>query len=238
MSLVWTIIRKTFSDIWSESFLLILFNVIWVLGSAPGLLLLAYGAITRAVLLLLIGFITIIPWPFLTFSLFHMAYEVGEGKAIGFRRFFVLGRQVWRQAYLWGGMNLVVIPILVANISFYSNPDAPWGGNTIGTVVSSFFISIAIFWMVLQEFALTVYPRLEKPGIRNTLSFAAQIILRWPIPALSATFISLCFCLISFFIPILPILITFSFIAVLANRAMAEILAEDSRRKGDKPAGT
>lgn len=230
MSLLWTITRKTFSDIWGESFLLILFNVLWVAGSAPGFLLIAYGAISRTLIFLFAGIMVLFPWPFLTFSLFRMAYEVGEGRAIGFRMFFTEGRKNIRQAYIWSAVNLIIMPILLTNITFYSNPASPVGGTTIGTVISSLFMSITMFWLIVQLFVLTMYPRLEEPGVRIALRQAVQIIGRWPVPVLFVAILAMSLVIVSIFFPILPLLITFSFIAVLANRATAEILQEEERR--------
>ncbi len=234
MSLLWSIIRKTFSDLWSESFLLILFNILWVVGSAPGLLILGYGALSRTLLLIVMGLIALILWPFMTFSLFYVTHEIVEGKAIGFRAFFSEGRRVWRKAYVWGGVNLIVIAVLVANISFYSNPDAPLGDSTIGDVVSSLFMSITIFWLVLQLFVLTMYPRLENPGIRNSFRYTGRLILRWPVPFLLSFLLAVALCLASFFVPILPLLITFSLIALLANRTTAEVLIADAKRSNEE----
>jgi hypothetical protein len=234
MSLLWTIIRKTISDIWSESFLFILFNVLWVAGSAPGFLLIAYGAISRTLFFTSAGILALFPWPFLTFSLFRMAYEVGEGRAIGFRIFFTEGRSNLRQAYVWATVNLVIMPILVTNISFYSNPDSPLGGTTIGTVISSLFMSVTMFWLIVQLFVLTMYPRLERQGVRVALREAVQIMGRWPVPVLFVAILAMSFGLVSIFVPILPLLITFSFIAVMANRATAEILQEEERRRSVK----
>jgi hypothetical protein len=91
-------------------------------------------------------------------------------------------------------------------------------------------MSITIFWLVLQLFVLTIYPRLEAPGIRKTLVFAAKLILRWPVPTLFVAFVGMGFGLVSLFVPILPILITFSLIAILANRTTTEILTEEGKR--------
>jgi uncharacterized membrane protein YesL len=230
MSLLWTIMRKTFSDIWSESFLFILFNVLWVGGSAPGFLLIAYGAISRTLIFIFTGIMALFPWPFLTFALFRMAYEAGEARAIGFRMFFTEGRNNLRQAYKWAAVNLIIMPILLTNITFYSNPDSPLGDTTIGTVISSLFMSITMFWLIVQLFVLTMYPRLERPGVRDALRQAVQIIGRWPVPVLFVAFLAMSFGLISIFVPILPLLITFSFIAVMANRATAEILIAEERQ--------
>ena len=230
MSLLWSIIRKTFSDIWGESFLVILFNILWVVGSAPGLLILGYGALSRNLYLLLGGLIALLPWPFMTFSLFHATYDIVEEKAVGFGRFFSEGRRVWRPAYVWGGLNLVVIAVLVANISFYSNPDSPLGGSIVSDVVSSLFVSITIFWLVLQLFTLTMYPRLENPGLRDAFRVTGRLILRWPVPVLLSFLLAMVLCLASIFVPIFPLLITFSMISVLANRTTAEILIVDEKR--------
>jgi hypothetical protein len=53
------IIKNSASDIWDEMFYLIIFNLIWVVGT-----------------------LLILPWPFVTFGLFFTAYDIGEARGL------------------------------------------------------------------------------------------------------------------------------------------------------------
>lgn len=228
MNVLWRIISRSLRDLWDESFLLIIFNVLWVLGAGMGTLLLAYGLVIPSLVLILIGFLLLLPSPMATFGLFHAAYEIGQGKAIGVRTFLSGAWRMRSKAYRWGAMNLVVILVLIANIRFYANPAAPLGDTTIGAILSSFFLSLTVFWLLWQLFALTLFPREDSLGIIGILRRAGGMILRQPVPTFFTAMLALVLGLVSFFVQILPLLITFSLITVLANRTTAEILGESA----------
>ena len=103
-------------DMWEESFLLILFNFLWVLASVPGWLVFGYGGIDRDFPVLMLGPLRLLPWPFFTFALQSTAADIGERRAVGLASFFQAGRRHWRPAYAWGILNLVVGAIVAANL--------------------------------------------------------------------------------------------------------------------------
>nr|NIS78786.1 hypothetical protein [Anaerolineales bacterium] len=209
-----------------ESFLLILFNFFWVVGAGIGILVLAYGAIIPFLPYVLLGLLLLIPWPIVTLGLFYAVYEIGQGRAIGLRTFFAGGWRVRKHAYRWGLLNLFVMIILGSNIRFYSSPETPLGGTNIGAVLSSFFLSLTVLWLVWQLYTLSMFPRMKEPRLLLTMRQAGLLVLRQPIPSFFVAILAVLLGLASFFLPILPLLLTFSVIAVLANRATAEILGE------------
>ncbi|MFQ5613441.1 MAG: hypothetical protein ACE5H9_15045 [Anaerolineae bacterium] len=231
MPLLWPIVRKALSDIWEEAFYLALFNMLWVAGAVPGLLLITYGVQGPFLGLVLLGLLALVPWPFVTFGLFHTAHEIDQGKAIGLKTFFRGGRQRWRQAYLWGGLNALIVAVLLANIRFYSSPISPLGNTSLGTMLSAFFASLTLLWLLWQLMVLTIYPRLETPGLRLALRNAAILMLAQPLPVVFVGFLALVLGLTAFVVPLLGFLSNFALIAVLANRATTEILNQEEKRR-------
>jgi hypothetical protein len=62
--MIWIALKQTGADIWDEILSLLIFNVIT-----------------------LVGMVLSIPWPFVTFGLFEMAYDIGQGKGVKFSAF-------------------------------------------------------------------------------------------------------------------------------------------------------
>src|SRR5688572_9022397 len=103
--MIFSAIRKSAIDAWDELLLLMVFNIIWVVGT-----------------------VLVLPWPFVTFALFFTARDIGEGKGVKFNTFVNYGRQTLKPAYIWGGINLVILVALIGNLSFYGRFEAQWAG--------------------------------------------------------------------------------------------------------------
>ena len=190
-------------DLWDEMLFLIVFNVIWFLGV-----------------------ILIIPAPFVTFALFFLVRDVGEGRGIHFSTFFSYGWQNLKPAYIWGGINLVVLVAIWFNMSFYAGVEASWA-----VIVRLFIASLAISWVVLQLIALALYPRLVEPSFKLALRNGAVIVGRHPLPIIALVGIALILLIISVFFQALGVLVTFSVIAVLTNNMVEVIVSQELDRK-------
>src|SRR5512139_1616139 len=103
MQIIVSILKKSVLDIWEELLYLILFNVICF-----------------------IGLILILPAPLVLFGLFGTVYEIGEGKGINLGTFWSYARNLWKPAYVWGGLNLVILVIWGINLRFYNDFTAAW----------------------------------------------------------------------------------------------------------------
>lgn len=199
--MIWTALKQTVSEIWDELLYLMLFNVI-----------------------ALIGIILIIPWPFVTFGLFEIAYDIGQGKGIKFTTFFTRAAQVWKQAYIWGIINLGVIIVLAVNLNFYANSTASWAA-----VAQILIMGLTIFWFTLQLIMLPLYPRLKEPGFRIALRNAAILIARYQLPTLVILVIMAVVIGLTAFLQQYWFLLMgfFSFTAVLCNRMVAEMVKKE-----------
>lgn len=197
-------IKKSAGDIWEEMLYLMIFNFIWLAGS-----------------------LLIIPWPFVTFGLFSVIYDISQGKGIKFGTFFAHARRMWKQAYIWGGINFVVLIILGININFYAGIASRWAA-----AVQITLIGLAVFWIILQLVALPLYSWLAEPSFKLALRNAAIVAGRHPLAILGLVIIVILIGLISYFFQALFFLGTFAVIAVVANRLVEALVQVELEREG------
>jgi len=202
VGMIWTAIKQAGADIWEELLNLVLFNLV-----------------------VLAGTLLIIPWPFVTFGLFEMTYDIGQGKGIKFAMLFSRAAQVWKQAYIWGGINLGIVIVVLTNLNFYANFATWWA-----MMAQTLLILAATFWLALQLIMLPLYPRLEKPGFKIALRNAAVLMARYPLPALTILFIVSLMIGLTFVIRqcnLFAVLGIFSFIAVFCNRMVGAVVKKE-----------
>jgi uncharacterized membrane protein YesL len=197
------IFKKSALDVWEEALYLIIFNVIWFLGA-----------------------LLILPLPFLTFALFFTVYDISQGKGVKFGAFFEYGRQMWKQAYTWGVINLGVFVLAWINISFYRQIAAQWAA-----VIQMVIIAMTVFWAILQLVSLPMYPRLKEPGFRLALRNAAAVVGLQPLAIFSLIVIVGLVGIITLFFQAIVFLAAISIIAVTANRTVEEVLQRVMNKK-------
>lgn len=196
---MWTIIKNAIGDFWDEMFLLVIFNIIW-----------------------LICLVLIIPYPLATFGLFFIVNDVGEGKGIKFSQFFGYGLKLWRQAYLWGVINLVVLTIMWINFTFYGTVAAEWA-----IFAQMFMLVLLVFWIVLQLFALAFYPRLTTPNYKLALRNGGIAMSRYPLLALLLVAAMVIMAVLGFFVPAAIVIGAVVIIALITNRIVTTIINKE-----------
>jgi uncharacterized membrane protein YesL len=203
---IWPIIKKSVIDLWDEMLYLVVFNVLWFVGT-----------------------LLIVPWPFVTFALFYIARDVTDGKGIKWGKFFQYGRGTWRQAYTWGAFNIIVLGLLVFNILFYARYSAQWAA-----LLQLFFVSLTAFWIVLQLMAVALYPNLVEPSLRLATRNAAILMGRHPLVVVFVLAVIIIVLIIAVLFPALIALIAISYIAVLIT-VMVDVLVEREMGSGPGP---
>lgn len=204
--MIWNALKKSAVDIWDEILYLIVFNFICLFGA-----------------------LLILPFPFVIFGLFGAVYDIGENKGINLATLFSHARQMWRQAYIWGGINLGVLIILLVNINFYGNVKAQWAAFS-----QILIIGFTLFWIVLQLVALSIYPRLKEPGFRLAMRNAAVVIGRYPLAIFTLIVIIVLFFLIPMiYRPLFVIVLMggFSVTAVVTNRMVGTLIEKELKRE-------
>jgi hypothetical protein len=151
---------------------------------------------------------------------------VGEGRGIHFSTFFSYAWSLLKPAYIWGGINLVVIVAIWFNLNFYASIDASWT-----VIVRLFIFSLSVCWIVLQLIVLPLYPRLVEPSFKLALRNAAVIVGRYPLPIIVLLVVVAVLTVVSILFSALAVLVTFSFIAVLANNTVDVIVGQELDRK-------
>jgi uncharacterized membrane protein YesL len=197
--LIWQALKKSAADFWDEILYLMIFNLIWAIGS-----------------------LFLIPLPFLTFGLWYTAHDISQGKGINFSTFWGHLRQTWRPALIWGAINLGIGLVLILNLNFYANMGTQWAG-----VAQIMIIAIALFWSIVQLVALTLYPHLEEPGFRLATRNAGTLVAKYPLPVLALVAIFGLIGLLTSIFPALFLLGTISLMAVFANRMVKTIVFEE-----------
>ena len=200
--MVWEIYKKSVVDFWEEMLYLVMFNFIWIVGS-----------------------LLIIPGPFVTFALFFIAKDVGEGRGINFGKWWDYGRHNLKSAYIWGGINFVALILFVSNIWTYGNIAALWAA-----MAQLFFISVLFFWLVLQLIVLGLYPRLVEPSFKLAMRNAAILAGRYPMAIVATLAGILLIAGISLFFVAPAILGGFAFVAVLTNSTVELVVKKELDR--------
>lgn len=200
--IIWRIIKQSALDVWEEMLYLVLFNVIC-----------------------LVGMLLIIPWPFVTFALFFTLYDISQGKGIKLNTFIAHGRRMWKPAYIWGGMNLLAAVIFWTNLNFYSSFRAQWA-----LIMQVLFLSLTVFWTILQLIILPLYPRLSEPSFKLALRNGAIVMGRYPLVIFVLVVFVVLIVLLAFLFPPIAFLIALVAIAAMANRTVEAAVERELTR--------
>jgi len=225
MTRVGTILRTSGSDLWRSSFWLIVYNILWITFSVPGMFLIAIGYATASIPLRLVGSGLLILWPFLTFGLFHAAFEVGEERDLQWRTIFDGGRAVLKDAYVWGLINILLINLLLSNIQFYTNPASPMSDTIGGAILGSIFLTITALWILWQPLVIALHSRGNSDGLLSTYKDAWAMVLADPVEIFIMLILNLILVTIGLLIPPIGFLVSFSAITVFSNRTV-KVLTE------------
>jgi uncharacterized membrane protein YesL len=199
MRLIWKSIKLAGTDLWDELLYLILLNFICLVGT-----------------------LLIIPWPFVTFGLFFVMYDVSQGKGVKFDTFFKQPAKLWKQAYLWGLTNIGIAAIVWVNLNFYAAYSAQWA-----RMVQIFFVGVGLTWFVLQLAVLPMYPRLKQPGLKLVFRNAFVLLARYPGLIIALLLLTIFVGAISIYVPLLIIFCAVSGVAVVANQLVGNAVANE-----------
>ena len=111
--------------------------------------------------------------------------------------------------------------VLLGNIRFYADPASPWGGGTIGLIATATFAALTFLWLMWQMFTLATFARMESPRLAIALRQSANFIAHRTQFAVIVALVATMFAIIGIVIPVLGLWVSFSLMALLANRAIA-----------------
>jgi hypothetical protein len=224
----WRVLRR-------DGLSLIAFNVLWLVASAPGWMVVAYGAAGRVLPLQIIGLIFLLPWPLATFGLFDAVFKLTLGRAVGIRSFIRFGLANWRRGLVWGGINLFALAVLLSNARFYISAGSPTAGTATGTAISSFFLSATAAWLIWQTLTLPALVSEPSPGLWQAHRRAASVIASRPLDVFIIILLVLVLAAASVIIVPLGLLFGAALVALLACETVA---VAQGRPDPDAPVGT
>lgn len=124
-------------------------------------------------LLFLLGCLLIIPGPPVTVAMFYYANRIAHDELATERDFLHAIRQYWKPAWRWGGLNLLVIGLLVGDFYLTGN----WESNPeLVSYLQGFYAAVLVLWLLLQIFALPFLFEQQEPSVRQALRNATVFI--------------------------------------------------------------
>ena len=213
--------KKGFSIFWDDSILLIVMNFICFLSLLPALLFFTVTNTAPSILVSLFNTVLFLPAAFFIFALYHVLFDARRGIVISFRSFFGYVRSTWKQALLFGVVNIVVVLLVGWNLRFYEQFDAAWAG-----IVQAVFVSITMVWVILQIVMLPLYPRLNKPSFKLAMKNSGALFGGYLFPVLLLTVWTILFVVLTVIFQALGMLFSLIFIAALGEGIVGEIVID------------
>jgi uncharacterized membrane protein YesL len=225
---VFRILWLSIKDIFDELFSLMLVNLLWVLISAPLVLLavalLSAGSTTLSVLVALLAVLPMAPS---NAGLFTVAQRVTEGRVISWRLFFEGFREhlllSWRIYGLW----MIGLLIIVANLGFYSRM-----GSNIGALLMVLFLYFFLVWCALLIYIGPLMLLQTDKRVRVIARNAFVMVFGRPFFTLITLFLmGLLGVVLGVFVIFLPILLTFALLAIWSFRSTTTLIADAEARR-------
>jgi len=197
MKPVLQIIRGAFQDVWTDLWTMLAVNLTWLLAN-----------------------LLVIPGPPATLALVSFANQTARGETVDFTDFWQAFRRNWGPAWRWGGLNLTVTAVLIADIvltgRFVQGFWQPY--------LQGLYLAVLAAWLALQFYALPFLFEQESMSIRQALRNALALMSRnavFAIAVLSLTFLILILGVIAFMI---SLMLGAVFAACASNRAVLDRL--------------
>ena len=207
-------------DLWEESFLLMVFNLIWALTSLPGFALLAVGAAVRDLLVVVLGILALALWPLSSFGLFHAAAQAVQRSPVHLRTILEGARRTPALAYRWGALGLGIAGVLAANLAFYLNPQAPLAGTAVASVLGALFFFALLLWMVAHVYLAACIATQQADSLRQAWRLLAAQFVAHPLLSLGVGVILLLLTALGVIVIPAGLLLAFACVAALATRAV------------------
>lgn len=137
-------IRKGVSIFWEDSITLLLFNLFCFLSILPALLFFTVTGSNVSVITSIANTLLFLPIVFFLFALFAALYDGGQDGEVSFKSFFRHLRNTWRQALIFGTINLLFALLVGWDLRFYAQFETAWAG-----LFQLLFLSISIVWATL-----------------------------------------------------------------------------------------
>lgn len=213
--------KKAIFIFWDDSISLIIFNFICFLSLLPALLFFSVTNGTVSVLTSVINTLLFLPSVFFIFALYHVLFDGRQGIVVSFRSFFGYVGSSWKQAIVFGIVNMFVALMVGWNLRFYAQFHEAWAG-----IVQAIFISVTMIWMILQITMLPLFPRLTEPSYKLALRTAGVLFAGYMLPVLVLTVWTILFIILTLMFQPLGMLFSLVFIAALSEGIVGEMVID------------
>lgn len=198
METAWYVIRKGLVEAYDSYLELVIANLLWFVLTLP-----------------------IITAPLAAAGLYYSTNQLAHRKQVSWRTFFEGFHGRSAAGLRWSLLNLVAILGIVANVWFYGNVRASWGGW-----VQGLFVGLLILWLLLQVYTFPLLLEQQEQRMRQALRNSLVLFIRKPFFSLGLViFLALILGLSTYFR--LPwVIFTASLTAYLANRCTIYLLRD------------
>jgi hypothetical protein len=225
---IFRVLWLSLKDIFDELFTLIAVNLIWVVLSVP-LVLVAVFLISAGSTLLgvIVALLAVLPLAPANAGLYTIAQRVSEGRVIAWRLFFEGFREYLRLSWQVYGLWAIGLMLIVGNFSFYAAIGSGFGA----------FVRILLLYLLLVWFSLLIYigPLMvlqTDKRLRVIARNALVMVFGRPIFTLvTLLLMALLGGVLGIFVPLLPLMLTFSFLAIWSFRATSALVADAEARR-------
>jgi hypothetical protein len=201
------VIGHSIVDWWDGWIIMILMTILWLLCQ-----------------------ITVILGPPATFGLYYAVHEMLGGVSVGVPEMILAGRKYFKQAWIWGAFNLIVLFIFMTAFRFYISIQT-WWGNALQILV----MILAFLYLSSVFYGLPYFIELEPKSLRVALQNGLYTTLAAPFFTL-ILFTSTALILGVSLLLILPIFLGFpAVIPILGFHALDNRIAAFGLRKAEPP---
>ncbi len=201
---------KVFSDslrdFYDDGALLIAVNVLWVGLSLP-----------------------LITLPPATGGLYYVTNRIAHGYAAQVRTFFEGFRQYFIKSWQLALANLLVLAVTWVNLVFYGQLNNLWI-----RLLRILLLYILAFWLAMQIYTFPLLLEQEHKRLKLVLRNAALLVLADPVFTVILAVLLLAAIALSAALTLPLILVTSSFVSLVANRAVLTLLTKHHTANGEK----
>lgn len=214
-------------DLFDELFGLMFVNVLWMLVSAP-LLLIGFTLFLNGSPLMagVAALLAVLPMAPASAGLTLIAQRVSEGRTFEWRLFFDGFRAPRVLAWQIYGLWMLGLLLILVNLGFYGGVASP-----LGAFVTVLFLYILLIWFALLIYLGPLALLQTDRRLRTIWRNAAVLALGRPVFTLITAVLMALIATLSIFVPLLVLLLTVSFFAVWGFRATTTVIAEAEERR-------
>ena len=145
-------------------------------------------------------------------GLIYASNKIANGEEGRLKLFFDGFKEYFWVSWKYGAINIIFYVLVFLNIRHYTQYE-----GTGFVLLQYFFLSAAILWSMLQVYVFPLLLEQDEPTIRKALWNSVVIFSKFPARSLGLCILVLVILAVSVFVPPLLVLISFSFLAYLAN---------------------